>query len=505
MLPGQQADDDVLKLLANALPGLVSYVGRDRRYRFLNARYRDWFCIEPADFIGKCPSAFIDAETYDRTAPYMERALAGETVSFCSEITLANGDHRHVRSQFLPHLSSGGDVLGMFTLTIDITEEKKAEAVLEQARDGAIETARDKSRFLAAASHDLRQPLHALTLFTRALGRRVETAETKELVAHMETALHSLHDMFNALLNVSRLDAGLIEPELENVRVQELLNDLEAGFAVMAEEQGLTFRVRTLDLIARSDHALLETMLRNLIANALKFTESGGILVGCRRRGQRLRIEVYDTGPGIQEDQFETIFHEFQRTANRAGGVNEGLGLGLAIVRRFATLLDMSVDVRSVVGKGSRFAIELPFEMTSAGTTTITADLDADVSRLAGLRVLVLDDDPVVVDAVAQELTDHGASVVTASNRSDLIEMRRSFGGLDAAVVDYDMPEGSGPSLLAELGHGLGADVPAVIITGSTDPETLGKLSRCSYRWLIKPVDPDVLVNTVFGLGVRAS
>ncbi|MEZ5935756.1 MAG: PAS domain-containing hybrid sensor histidine kinase/response regulator [Alphaproteobacteria bacterium] len=494
-------DDDLLRLLADSLPGLACYIDHQRRFRFVNARFRDGMSIEPADCLGRSLEAILGADVHARLEPYLVRVFAGEDVTFENERILGGDRAAHMRTHMVPHKAHDGTVLGMFVFTIDVTREWQASELHRIARDQAEASRSGMSELLAAASHDLRQPLHAMTLFARALSRRVETDEAKDLVRHMETALGSLRDMINTLLDMSKLDAGLIEPHVETVALPALLEPLRAGFTAVAREQGLRFRLRTLDLAVRADPALLETMLRNLIANALKFTAKGGVLVGCRRRGTRLCIEVCDTGPGIPEDRLELVFDSYRRSAAKAGGANEGLGLGLAIVRRLADLVGAELSIRSVVGRGSRFTIELPIAPSKLGGSPAAVGMGEDRrSLLSGRTILVLDDDREDRLALAQELADHGSAVVTASSGKELMSRLPELRTVDAAIVDYELPDGTGPKCLTALNRCLGVELPAIVITGTTSLSMLDMLNDGGWRWLVKPVDPELLLSALQAL-----
>ena len=255
---------------------------------------------------------------------------------------------------------------------------RRLRYAIRVGRAEAEQATEAKSRFLAAASHDLRQPLHALTLFARALSRRVQSGEATTLVAQMEEGLHGLKGMFDALLNVSRLDAKLIEPTKVAVSVADVIERVSVGFKVEAEQNGLKFLSRSQNWTLETDPALLETIIRNLVSNALKFTHEGGVILAARRRNGQRMIDVYDSGPGLSAEQHEKIFEEFSRTDQRARGANDGLGLGLSIARRYADLLGMRIVVCSRWQKGSRFTIVLPpqrvIEAMGDGTGAIMLD-----------------------------------------------------------------------------------------------------------------------------------
>lgn len=363
---------------------------------------------------------------------------------------------------------------------------------LADAKEKAEQATLSKSRFLAAASHDLRQPLHALTLFARALSRRVEGGEAKNLVAQTEQALASLKEMFDALLNVSRLDAGLIQPSMQEVSLAEIVGRVSAGFRAEAEHRGLSFRARALDVVVRTDPALLETMLRNLISNALKFTRKGGVLLACRRSDGGIVIQVYDTGPGIAPEAQERVFQEFQRSQYTASGANDGLGLGLSIVQRYAQLLGMSIEFVSRPGRGSRFCVRLPAGVIADPPVTQPITEPMKPCRLRRRRILVIDDEPLIVESLARDLSDRGNIVLRAGSTAEAETQISAERFPEAAVVDINLTTGeTGPSFINRIEQQFGRRLPTLVLTGATDAETLAELMRSGRRWMTKPADPD--------------
>lgn len=368
---------------------------------------------------------------------------------------------------------------------------------LERAKAAAESATEAKSRFLAAASHDLRQPLHALTLFARALSRRVSGEEATTLVAQMEEGLRGLKGMFDALLNVSRLDAKLIEPAKIPVSVAEIMERVSVGCRVEAEQNGLKFLSRTRDWVIETDAALLETIIRNLVSNALKFTKHGGVMLAARERDGERVIDVYDTGPGLPSDQRERIFEEFSRTDQRAYGVNDGLGLGLSIARRYAELLGMRILVASKPGLGSRFTIVLP-KHAIVPNGHRPEPLAPSATTIHGSRILVVDDDPLIVAALTRDLEDRG-NVVFGYQSSPEAEIAL-YNGLvvDAAVLDFDLRgTETGLEFINRMAAELNQDIPSVLLSGGTDSATLAMLSKSGKPWLTKPADPELIAATL--------
>ncbi|MBL8567572.1 MAG: response regulator [Phreatobacter sp.] len=381
-------------------------------------------------------------------------------------------------------------------VAVRTAELESANRALSQARDDAVAATAAKSRFLAAASHDLRQPLHALSLFANALSRRVQGEEPIRLVANMETTLGSLQDMFSALLDVSRLDAGIVVAEPRTFVIGDVLERVAAGFRAQAAAHGLEFRLVSSRLPVTSDPVLVETILRNLVGNALKFTASGKVLVGVRRQDGHAVLEVHDTGPGVPAEDRDRIFEEFERVKQAAHGQNDGLGLGLSIVRRLCDLLGHHVSVDSRRGRGTVFRVELPIAVRPEQAAS-TPPLSPGLS-LAGRHILVLDDEPMIVDALARTLRDDGATVTAARNAAEASDALASDRPVDLAVIDLQLEKGiDGLDLITRWREGRAARLPALIVTGATDPKTLARLQASGVAWLTKPVAVPTLRATV--------
>jgi len=345
-----------------------------------------------------------------------------------------------------------------------------------------------KTRFLAAASHDLRQPMHALGLFVAQLRGCIAEPGTLALVGKVESAVTALQELLDALLDISRLDAGVVVPATADFRLQPLLTRLESAFAPQAENKGVRLRAAPTRLAVRTDPVLLERILINLLANAVRYTEHGGVLIGCRRRGANVRIEVCDTGVGIAESHRESIFQEFFQIGNPERDRRKGLGLGLAIATRLARLLDSRIELASRPGKGSVFGIELPRGAAADGMVT----LPHAIKSLRGVRVLVVDDDTLVRDAMTSLLKQWGCEVWSAGRgaEADSLLMQQRITP-DAVICDYRLPDGeTGIDVIRRLREIAGAGLPAALVTGDTAPERLREATDSGYALLHKPVQP---------------
>jgi signal transduction histidine kinase len=346
-----------------------------------------------------------------------------------------------------------------------------------------------KSRFLAAASHDLRQPLQALGMFVDQLRDQMKTVEGGRLVDRIDVAVGAMNELFNALLDISRLDAGVLSTNITAIPIARLLKRIEDTFVGAAREKGLSFRVVPSSAWVRSDVILLERVLLNLVSNAVRYTSSGGIVVGCRRRGQLICIEVCDTGPGIPEDQQRNIFGEFYRISK--GDTHGGLGLGLAIVERLCKLLDHPIELTSVVGKGSRFSVALPLAPAQSEFAEPQAVVSIAPDVLRGKLVVVIDDDVLVLDAIGGELRKWGCRVVAGGSFDAALDSLGVGGRPDLIISDYRLANGeSGIATIARLHAALGTHIPAFLLSGDTAPERLREARASGHHLLHKPVRP---------------
>jgi signal transduction histidine kinase/CheY-like chemotaxis protein len=355
-----------------------------------------------------------------------------------------------------------------------------------------------KSRFLAAASHDLRQPLHALNLFLDQRRSETSQVERSRLDAQIDTAVAAMNELFNSLLDISKLDAGVLAPSISEFPIYHLLKRIETTFVATARESGLRLRVVSSRAWVRSDFILLERILLNLVSNAVRYTERGGVVIGCRHRNGRLRIDVCDSGIGIPEDQRRNIFGEFYQLDSGEKDRRGGLGLGLAIVDRLCGLLDHPFELTSSAGRGSCFSVLVP----SAPAVTAQAPLDAPralVDSEQGKLVMVIDDNELVRDGTRGLLKSWGCLVVTAeSEDAAMAKLADHVRRPDLIISDYHLAQGkAGFELIDRLRRACGAQIPAFLISGDTAPERLREASASGYYLLHKPVLPITLRSVV--------
>jgi signal transduction histidine kinase len=347
-------------------------------------------------------------------------------------------------------------------------------AELHAQKGAAEEASLAKSRFVAVASHDLRQPLHALSLFAQALAECPLPGHERQLVANIRRAIETMDEMFDALLDISRLDAGAVRARVATFGLEELFERLRFEFSAVAQQKGLRFRVAGTALLVRSDPELLAQILRNLLANAMRYTDHGGVLLGARRRGGKIRIEVWDTGCGIPEEQRSHVFEEFTQLANPERDRRKGLGLGLAIVARLVRLLAHTIELRSVVGRGSAFGVTLEVGRKEDHVPTVQASRELKGSfDLSGILALVIDDEATVRHGMEALLRKWSCEVIAAASGAEIVEklstVRRTP---DIIIADYKLrEEANGVALIERLRGEFNTDVPALLITAATAAE----------------------------------
>lgn len=384
------------------------------------------------------------------------------------------------------------------------TQLRQALKDMEAARDAARAADRAKSSFLAVASHDLRQPAHAIGLYVEAMPAQGLQAEQADVLERLRQAHSALERMFDGLLDMSQIDAGTLVPQRRTVEPWELMQRLADDAAPAAEAKGLRLALRAgqnaIGVQVHTDPVLLERMLRNLIGNAVKYTAAGGVLLACRVRAQggapQLRLEVWDTGPGIDGALRERVFEEFFRVSP-ARGAAEGLGLGLPIVKRLAQLLGVQVGLRSRLGHGSCFHVAL--NLAPASPRLVTIEAPSAVPSLAGLRVGVIDDDPMVRDAMVRVLRRWDCRVLAGESAAELMDASATGGlPLDLLIVDYGLGGGtSGPAEARAFAAASPSAPKVLVVTGEQSPERLQHLAALQLPWLPKPISTAALKSAM--------
>jgi signal transduction histidine kinase len=370
---------------------------------------------------------------------------------------------------------------------------EKTNESLYRAKQKAEAASSLKSSVLISVTHDLLQPLNAARLTLSALAELMQAREATLLVEQVDRSLITLEDLLRSLLEIAKLDAGALRPEVRPIAISRPFEQLRSEFDPIAEKQGISLRICPSSLAVASDAMMLRRILQNLLANALRYTRNGGVVMGCRRRGDRVCIQVSDTGPGIPKAQQEAIFREFQRGEVSAND-QAGFGLGLSIVRRFATALGHEVKISSEVGRGSTFFLELPLADPASvvDESHEVQPVDRRYGGLEGAKILLIENDPSGAEAMAALLEGWGCDVATTRSTADALQRLNELGGApDAIVADLHLDHGeSGLAAVQAIRQSLKIDVPAMIITADYSEKAAKEASFRGLEVMKKPVKP---------------
>lgn len=387
---------------------------------------------------------------------------------------------------------------GVVITFTDISDRKAAAEAVQEARLSAERANAAKSRFLAAASHDLRQPLQTLALLQGLLARTVTDPQALNLVMRFDQTIGAMTGMLDTLLDINQIETGVVRARIGVVALDLLFRRINADYAVQAESAGLRLKVVPCGLSVRTDAALLEQILRNLVSNAIKYTKAGRVLLGGRRHGDVIRIEVWDSGIGIAGDHLDAIFEEYRQLDNPVRERSRGLGLGLSIVRRLAELLDHPLRVRSVPGKGSVFAIEVP-RLESGDAPPPVAPPVASHQSIAGRNVLIIEDDAELRDLLAITVTRHDALVSLAADGPAALQLMSQAGLIpDLILTDYNLPRGmNGVDTAKAVLAALRTDIPVLVLTADIAATTLRDIAAHGYARLNKPISKAALLDKI--------
>ena len=522
-----------IRVYTDNVPVLIAYVDRDLVYRFVNKAYEQAVGLDREAICGRRVHEVLRHESFLEREAHMEGALAGLRQSFEVATTDGEGRRRYAEATYIPEFNAAGEVQGFYALFHDITERRRAqqelrgayatleqrveertrelsevnqrllneiglrnriERALREAKGDAEAANLSKTRFLAAASHDLLQPLNAARLFTSALAQGEHDGKTVRAIDRIDSSLRAAEELLTALLDISKLDAGALEPRRVDFRVDDVLLTLGVEFSIIARERGIEFRTVPSSVTVHSDRQFLRRILQNFLSNALRYTREGRVLLGCRRRGQFLSIQVWDTGPGIPAEHLERdIYEEFRRFQPRDEFGAKGMGLGLAIVQRMARALGHDIRVRSEVGRGSMFAVEVPIALSRA--PAFDEHIEArPAARLDEALVLCVDNEHSILEGMSQLLEGWSCSVVTATGTAGALAAMEAAGRPpDLMVVDFHLDgQDTGLHSITALRERWG-DIPAVVITADYGEEVRERVRSRGLSIMRKPVKPAAL------------
>ena len=526
-----------IRLITDALPALIAYVDAGQRYRFTNKPYEQWFGRPRTEINGRHMRTVLGDKLYEDRRPYVEAVLAGQLVTF--EITLpkVRGEIEFALATYVPHHGADGEVLGFIALIQDITERKKSAVQLREAKENLerrvaertvelttvnsklqqeVEERRQaeealliakaeaeaanmsKTKFIAAASHDLLKPLNAARIFTQALSETRIVGRNRGYVENVGRALESVEELLTALLDISKLDSGSQVPQLADFMLDDMMANLAKETLPQAAARGLDLRWVKCGVAVRSDPLLVRRILRNFLSNAMRYTPKGRILMGCRRTPHGVAVQVWDSGIGIPEDKLTEVFEEFRRLAQDGHGRDGGIGLGLAIVQRIARRLGHEIQVRSALGEGSMFGVVLPLgdqgkarERQSAAKVSLGLPDGAD--KLAGSWLLVVENDAAEREGMQALLEGWRCRVLTASGVGQALDRLAAaeVGPPQVVVADYHLDDDrTGVQAVVEIRQRLGCEMPAVFLTADRSDEVLAEVKAIGGHLLNKPLKP---------------
>lgn len=497
-LEKQRTTSNDLQNVLNSTNVATLFLDRDLNIRFFTPVTRKLFNVIPSD-VGR-PLADLNSLATDDALLAGSRSVLKTLTPLEREIQTRDATWHSRR--ILPYRTEQGEIEGVVITFVDITERKRVSDDLKSAKQLAQTASLAKTRFLASASHDLRQPLQSLSLIQGMLGNIVKDPQGQKLVGKLENIVETMSGMLNTLLDINQIESGTMHAELSVFAVNDVLTGLKGEFAETALAQQLSLRVVKSGHFIESDPRLLQQMARNLLSNAMKYTGKGKVLLGCRRRGKVLSLEVWDTGKGIPEAELEAIFEEYHQLDNTARERSLGLGLGLSIVRRMGILLGHRVTVQSKLGRGSVFAIEVPMARSPV-PPAIKPQAHA-VTAIAQLRpgkvsILVIEDEPDLRELLELHLRGEGHTVVTARTGKRAIDQVQ-LGGFrpDVILTDFSLPEGmNGLEAKSRLWDILGQEVPVIVLTGAISTVILRDIALHKCTRLNKPVKLSELSATI--------
>ncbi|SFC15944.1 PAS domain S-box-containing protein [Marinospirillum celere] len=523
-----------IRIYTDNVPALIAYFDTERRYLFTNRAYEEAMNIDRNRVIGRPVYEVLPPAEYEARSSFMRAALEGRRQTFELELPGRNHSIRYALVTYTPHVAENGELLGFFALYQDITERRLVEIALQETNEHLEERVRErtlalselnsalfkenqvraqaedsmrlakqqaedanasKTRFLAAASHDLLQPLNAARLFTSALAQQVQEEEHIKTTRHIDNSLKAAEELLSTLLDISKLDAGALQPKISDFALSEILNPLMAEFEVMAADRELHLEQVKTQAWVRSDPQMLRRILQNFLSNALRYTGEGRVLLGCRRQKDSLRIEIWDTGPGIPESRIKEIFQEFRRLDTPDKRNEKGLGLGLSIADRMARVLGHEIAVRSWQSKGTVFSVTLPrVAAQQVGSTFVPGR--RNFNKLDGLELLCIDNEPLILEGMQAMLKGWKCNPHTATSLEEAKDL--VIGNPDQEIeiflADYHLNDGkTGIQALQALEAATDQKLSGIIITADRTDEIADEVSEAGFLLLHKPVKPAAL------------
>ena len=524
-----------LRLITDNVPAMIAYVGADLKFQFTNQVYLNWYGHSASELYGLEDHQNRTNFDFGQVKRYVSKALAGESVSFETEEKNLAGDLCYLLKSYVPNIDIEGQVLGFFVLIRDVTARRKNALALQKAYDllevrveertsqlqteieghrqaqvslvSAIKEAdqanMSKTKFLAAVSHDLLQPLNAAQLFNSSIAEQVLNTDLAPIVNSVDASLSDLENLICTLVDISKLDAGVVQADKSTFKLADLLDNLANEYQQQASQYEVTLHYVPTDIIVHSDSVLLARVLRNFLSNAFRYTENGKVLLGCRRQGDTISIEVWDNGVGIAKEKINEIFQEFKRLKSSKVAFRNGLGLGLAIVDKISKVLNHPIKVDSIQGKGSMFSIQVPIGKIDqiAALNSLPSNVLQN-TILAQRTIWVIDNDANICDGMAHLLGGWDCTVITAISLEDLkkqVEIYQDHA--DILIVDYHLDDNeTGFSAANIINKGRTVSIPTLMITANYSKSLKNEVAQTGVLLLNKPVKPMKLKTTMLHL-----
>ena len=490
----QEISTDFIEMLR----GIVLLLDPEGRVVFCNPYFEELTGYGSDDVVGQ--------DWFDTFIPEDERNTIREFFSivmreglndgYTNAIVTKSGSKRLIEWHSKT-LEDENRIYGLLCTGYDVTEREAHAQALAVSKQEAEQATMTKLRFLAAASHDLRQPLQAINMYLSTLMRQLDQPEQITIGQKILKSLDTMGELLDALLDISRLESGSITPQKQDFPIRELLNKIITDNIQQAKEKGLTLIYEANECIVHSDPALLERVIENFVTNAIRYTEQGGITISCQCSDRAARIAVSDTGIGIPEEMQEKVFDEYFQLNNPMRDRRRGLGLGLAIVKHIAEILGHPLDASSEEGRGSTFVIEVELGERESINAAQSMSVEPHRTDVLTAIVLFIDDDPAVVDATSMLLETTGVEVHSALNGDNALDIVAAGVRPDVIVSDYRLPRYNGIEVVRRVREATSSDLPAILMTGDTsisEIESSG-LEKCTV--LRKPVDTDRLIELI--------
>jgi len=499
MVEQLRSEKDFSDNLITTQQGIVLVLDFKGRITLVNPYFEDLTGYSAGDLIGvDWFDTFIPEDERPTIKEFFAQVMReGINRGYVNALITKAGDQRMIQWHSKTMESADGSIVGLLNTGYDVTEQEAAAAALRAAKKEADRATGIKTRFLAAASHDLRQQLQSMGLYLSVLSQQLEKHKNQDIRIKMRQSLDTMAEILDALLDISKLDSGSIVAEPCEFPLQKLLDQIATDNSPLAAEKGLGLHIEPTPLIVKSDPALLRRIVENFVGNAIRYTESGEVRIAIRSDGDSASIEVSDSGVGIPEDALETIFEEYFQLENPVRDRSKGLGLGLAIVRHIARLLEHKLDVHSVPGQGSTFSVSLPQVGVVSEAATEPVLPDASTTTDYAATVLIVDDDPAIIDATVMLLKIEGFDVQSALHGDEALAKIEDGLRPDIVVSDYRLPGLDGIEVVRRIRHLVGEDLPTILITGDTSAKDIAAvdLARCTV--LHKPVNSERLISLI--------